>query len=97
MAKYGNILTVFNCEDNQKEDIKTILSEKGVDYESKDNVFYIKSNSKTNTKEIIQEITALEVEFIFFHNHISDGSLIKSFGLGSDILGRINKILFEDS
>lgn len=96
MAKYGNILTVFNCDNIQKEGIKTILSEKGADYENKDDVFYIKSNSKTNTREIIQEITAIEVEFIFFHNHISDGSLIKSFGLDSDTVGRINRILFEE-
>ncbi len=95
MAKYGNIMTVFNSDQQTKDDIESILSNKQADYVLIDETFFIETNSKKNTGEIIKEIKNKNIEFIFFHNHISDGSKIKSDGVESDILNHIDKILLK--
>ena len=67
MAKYGNILTVFNADEPKKTVIKTILANNGADFENIQDMFYIESNSRTNTKAIMDSIQATGIQFIFFH------------------------------
>lgn len=95
MAKYGNILMAFHADDLKKEEIKSILSVNGADSENFNEIFFIESNSKKNTDKIIAEIKKANVDFILFHNHISDGSRIESKGIEPSMLKRINKILIE--
>ncbi len=94
MAKYGNILILYG-ENWDEERLLTILQEEGVDFELLGNICFIESLSKVNTSDIIRQIREVAVEFIFFHNHNSDGSSIKAAGIDQKILDNINTILFH--
>ncbi|TDD94127.1 hypothetical protein [Flavobacterium cellulosilyticum] len=95
MAKYGNILTLFNTEANENKKIDTILTKNQTTFLNLNNTYYIETNSKKNTSEVINDINALGIKYIFFHNHISDGSLIKNNGIDEDKISKINTILFK--
>ena len=94
MAQYGNIMTVYNCNDAQVADIKAVLTAKGVVSAIKENTFFIETISKTNTRELIASLSLLNIEFIFFHNNISDGSKVESKGMDPGFITDVNKILF---
>ena len=95
MARYGNIMIVFNADVETMNNVKTILIENGADFENINDLYFIESNSKKNTAIIIAEIKKANIDFILFHNHISDGSRIEAIGIEPDVLKRIRKILFE--
>lgn len=94
MAKYGNIMIVYNCDDIQLEQIKSACTELGVKSEIKENSFFIETNSKVNTRDLINAITNLNIEFLFFHNNNSDGSVLESNGIDPDVLAGARKIMF---
>ena len=95
MAKYGNILTVFDADQTKKDEIILILRNSGAEFENINDTFYIESNSKANTKAITDALMASGARFIFFHNNISDGSLIKAQNIHQSLVEKINHILFE--
>ncbi|HKR06909.1 MAG TPA: hypothetical protein VJY62_19895 [Bacteroidia bacterium] len=95
MAKYGNILTVYNCTPAQVDQVKTACNANGVISAIKENTFFIETTSKTNTTDLIKAITLLNAEFIFFHNNISDGSKVESNKIEPEFIASVNKILFE--
>lgn len=95
MAKYGNILTVFNTNNGDKTQIINILTAKSCDFIQLADTFFIETNSKKNTGDVIRDLNTLGVEYIFFHNHISDGSLIKTGGIDDVTVQNINRILVK--
>jgi hypothetical protein len=95
MAKYGNILTVFNIDDNGKNKIENILTTNSTVFVQLNDTFFVETNSKKNTGDVIRDLNTLGIEFIFFHNHISDGSLIKSSGIDAATVQSIDGILFR--
>jgi hypothetical protein len=95
MAKYGNILAIFDSGPQTIGDVTTILKKYNVLFENIDNQFYIETTSKKNTNNIIDDLNGLDILFLFFHNNISDGSLIRSKGIDDDTIDAIQKILFE--
>jgi len=95
MAHYGNILTIFEATGENLEQVRNVLTDRHTDFESMDNTFFVETNSKTNTREVMDELSSLGIEFIFFHNSISDGSMIRAGGLNEDFVDRVNHILFE--
>jgi hypothetical protein len=94
MAKYGNIMTLYNYNDAQVAQVKTVLDANGVKFAIKENIFFIETTSKPNTGKLVQEITQLNVKFIFFHNNNSDGSRVESEGIEPEFLKNVNEILF---
>jgi hypothetical protein len=94
MAKYGNIMTLYNYNDTQVAQVKNVLDTNGLKSAIKENTFFIETSSKPNTGKIIQEISLLNVEFIFFHNNNSDGSRVESDGIEPEFISRVNQILF---
>ncbi|MCU0440454.1 MAG: hypothetical protein MUC49_21385 [Raineya sp.] len=95
MAKYGNILTIFNSDDNKSTEVEIILANNQTVYLKLHNTYYIETNSKKNTSNVIRELNNLNIDFVFFHNHISDGSQIKSKGIDDSNINTINRILFQ--
>ena len=95
MARYGNILTVYNSSPGSLEKIKTVLDKHNTDFETKENTFFIETTSKVNTADVIKDLSSLGIEFTFFHNHISDGSSIKSAGLDDEFIDHVSRILLE--
>ena len=94
MAKYGNIMTLYNYNDAQVAQVKTVLDSNGVKSAIKENTFFIETISKPNTGKLIKEIAELNVEFIFFHNNNSDGSRIESEQIEPEFITRVKEILF---
>ncbi len=94
MAKYGNILILYG-EDWDEDNLLTILEEEGASFQLLGNVCFIESLSKVNTSDIIRRIRAIANEFVFYHNHISDGSSIRSAGVDKETVDHINSLLFR--
>lgn len=95
MAKYGNILTVFNTDNNAYTEIETVLTNNQTDFIKLNDTYFIETNSKKNTSDVLNDLNGVGIAFIFFHNHISDGSQIKSNGIDESNLKNINRILFK--
>lgn len=95
MARYGNILMVYNSTPDSLDQVISILEKYHIDFATKENTFFIETTSKANTADVIEDLSSLPIEFTFFHNHISDGSSLKSKGLDEEFTDHANKILFE--
>lgn len=93
MAKYGNILTLIDASQSDKNDIEIILVEEKADYLIFNELFFIETNSKLNTKNVLDKIQQLNIKYLFYHNHNSDGSRIRSKNIDSDIEKQIKNIL----
>lgn len=95
MAKYGNILTLVNPDDIITSKVKLSLTNNNNQFEHIDNVFFVETNSMKNTGELIKKLNQDNISYLFFHNHISDGSKIRSVGVDNDSKNKINKILLK--
>jgi len=94
MAHYGNILTIYDADNQQLEEVRKVLRNNNTDHEQVETSFFVETTSLDNTAKVVKDITALGVSFLFFHNRISDGSLIRTNGIEDAIATRINDILF---
>lgn len=95
MANYGNILTFINSDQTNKDKVEIILTNLEVKYVFFNELYFLQSTSKLNTRNIIKELELLPVEFLFYHNHISDGSQIKSKDIDSEIIDKIKDVLIH--
>jgi len=93
MAYYGNILIVYNSTANQIQQIETVLQKYGADHELVENSFFLETSSMTNTEKIVDEISQLPIEFIFFHSHNADGSEAVGKGIDDGTLNHIKSFL----
>jgi hypothetical protein len=94
MAKYGNILTILNSDESRNSQIEIVLANNQTVFAKLKDTYYVETNSKKNTREVIKDLNSLDISFIFFHNHISDGSQIKSKGINDSEISTINRMLF---
>lgn len=95
MARYGNILALFDANQQIKNDVEDVLSDNQTNYMEFNELYFVETNSKKNTGDVIRGLQDLDIVFIFYHNNISDGSLIKSKGIKDDTIDEINTILFK--
>lgn len=95
MAHYGNILIIYDAGNQQLEEVKKILKNNNTDHEQVEASFFVETTSLDNTANVVKDLTALGASFLFFHNRISDGSLIRTSGIEDDTVTRINDILFK--
>ena len=95
MAHYGNILTLVDSDEINKNNVETILLDEQVSYFIFNELFFIETTSKLNTKNVLEKLNQLTIEYLFYHNHISDGSKIKSKNIDSEITKQIKKILLQ--
>jgi hypothetical protein len=95
MAHYGNILSVVNSRLDTKNKVQTILKEEKVTFLIFNKLFFFESTSKLNTRNILKKLNQLNIEYIFYHNHISDGSKIKSKNVNSEIVNQIENIMLQ--
>ena len=95
MAYYGNILTVFNSDDQDIIQIETTLSDNNNDFTKIDNVYFVETNSKKNTRDLISKLNKIDVDFVFYHNNISDGSQIKTSGINHENKMKLKNILLK--
>jgi hypothetical protein len=93
MARYGNILTVFNCTPAKAVQVQNAVTSTGAICTQRENTFYIESYSMANTQVIIDLIRVLNLEFIFFHHHNSDGSQVIPEKIDPVFVNDVKKIL----
>ncbi len=94
MANYGNIVAIFTDDANTKTEVENIFTNNQVRFANCKNLYFVETTSKTNTSTVISQIKGLGIQFLFYHNYISDGSQIRSNGIDSDLIKSINNILF---
>lgn len=95
MAKYGNIMTVVNLDTPTQTTVEQLLSSHQVSFILFNGLYYLETNSKLNTTEVIKALRNEGVSFVFFHNHNSDNSEIKSNNIEPTIVDEIKRILLE--
>jgi len=95
MAHYGNILIIYNADDQHLEEVKKILENNNTDHEQVETSFFVETTSLDNTANVVKDLNILGASFLFFHNRISDGSLIRTNGIEDDTVTRIDDILFK--
>jgi hypothetical protein len=95
MAKYGNILMIFNPQGTQLADVENILTTNKADFELCGSTFFVETNSLEHTRKVEAKLAATAIFYTFFHNRISDGSFLKSSINNPDVLAHIQEILFE--
>lgn len=95
MAHYGNILIVYDSGNPQLQEVKEVLEHNKAVFEQVESSFFIETSSLDNTGNVVKGLNALGISFLFFHNRISDGSLIRTSAMDEDAVERINEILFK--
>jgi hypothetical protein len=95
MAKYGNIMAVFHVDQPTTTSIETMLRDLKTEFVLCEGLYFVETNSKKNTLEVINAMNGLGVQYVFFHNNIADGSLVKSNGIDKAMVGKINKIMLR--
>ena len=95
MAKYGNILTLIDPDNQTISKVKSSITSNNNLFENLDNVFFVETNSIKNTGHLIKKLNQHNINFLFFHCHHSDGSKIKSTGINPDSKNKITKILLK--
>lgn len=94
MAKYGNILALIDANQAQKDAVELLLKLHQTNYRLVNDVYFVETNSKVNTKNLVEDLNLLNLTFIFFHNNISDGSYAKYKGIDANAMAHIHQILF---
>jgi hypothetical protein len=93
MAYYGNILTILNSSAAVLQIVTGILDERKVRYELVESTFFLETSSMTNTTNVNDDLTNAQVDFIFSHIHLSDGSEVWANGVDQLVIDRIEDIL----
>lgn len=95
MAKYGNILTIFDADLNSHSKVEAILKKNKADFKKMTDTYYIETNSKQNTGDVLKDLNGIDIEYVFFHNNISDGSQIKTNKISDTLVNDINRIMLK--
>jgi hypothetical protein len=94
MSYYGNILTLFDSNEDREQTVLTAINKHGLKFQQCENVFFIETLSKQNTKYLIEDLATKDLIFTFYHNSIPTGSYVRSKGIDDAILDHIDNILF---
>ena len=95
MAYYGNILTVLSSTDDILEQIKVVLQNNDVKNQLLGQTFFIETSSKENTRAILNGLDAKGIHYLWFHNHISDGSRVYTGQVNATEFENVRRILLE--
>lgn len=93
MAKYGNILTIYNPRIDTFQNVELILNNNQIDYLWIDSHFFLQSNSKVNTSDVVRALKDLDIEFFFFHNHDATGSFLWHKGKTNGDVEKVKSLL----
>ena len=95
MALYGNILTVYNTTGIQRSDVRNILNNQQTRFEELGDNFFVETTSVKNTENVVSDLRSLNVDFTFFHSHISDGANLGAAGINKTVVDSIKSILLN--
>jgi len=96
MARYGNILSLYNCSDTDAAKVIPVLQNKQVIFQQVAHTFFIESTSKDNTVAVVDGIRTLQLRFTFFHDsNPFKSKLYYSDDMDPQVIAAINKILFD--
>lgn len=95
MAYYGNILTVLSSTDDILEQIKVFLQANNAKNQLLSQTFFIETSSKENTRTILNYLDTKGIHYLWFHNHISDGSRVYTGQVDATEFENVQNILLE--
>ncbi len=91
--EFGNILIVFETDDHLLLQVEAIILDFKMEYERFENSFFILTDSRTTTVQMVNAVKALGVEFGFFLNADPTGSFFRSQGISDGSVAKIKRIL----
>lgn len=97
---YGNILTIFNSNDEQLASIETILNGHTVAYRRVENVFFLlipPVNSVERFAAITSDLKNANAKFVLYYVAISDRSMLRIRGLNAELAGMIKSFLIDNN
>lgn len=92
---YGNILNVLSTDSTQISLVINLLKEKSFKFQQLNTMFFIETQSIKQTEQLNALISGLSIPYLFYHNNISDGSVICSSGVDASAVAAINKIMLQ--
>jgi hypothetical protein len=95
MARYGNILSLYNSSSADVNNVINVLQTNQVIHQQVEQTFFIETTSKDNTKAVVKGLTDLNIPFTFFHDGNPNRSYLFSNNMDPEVIAMINKILFE--
>jgi hypothetical protein len=90
---FGNILIVYETDDHLLLQVEAIILEFDMEHERFENSFFILTDSRTKTVQMVNAVRALGVEFGFFLNAEPTGSFFRSQGINDVSAAKIKRIL----
>lgn len=95
MALYGNILTLFNTDAAELNDVNRLLNNMGLPYKVKDTTYYIGTESKAQMRDLERRLHTFVGSYIFHHIGQSEGSTTKGKGVDLAIIDDIEDIFHD--
>jgi hypothetical protein len=93
MSNYGNVLVFKDLSDDQGIQIELALNASAKLFQRFDDTYFVMTTSKVKTKALADELTTLNIPFIFFHNAIADGSYVRNNQVSPEMLEVVEEIL----
>lgn len=92
---FGNILIVYNASDDLLLQVEALILSSNQKYERFENSFFIRTETKKLTRELVAQIQALGPEYFFYHNVYPQASYFQSVGISDHSVSEIDKILIN--
>lgn len=89
----GNIMTVFGVDAADITAIDNIIDGHNARFKRKDTTYFIETTSVDNRTAIIDDVTALGVVYIFFHDGNGDASDIWTSGISTEFDQDLRSVL----
>jgi hypothetical protein len=94
MPKYGHVLVLYNCTQEQIEIVEVLLVNAfSAQMETVDNSIFFQMDNKKKISAMLDEVRDMGIDFSVFHNQVPTGSYFRSNGIAPDAHGRIEKIM----
>lgn len=93
MNEYGNVLTIYETNEEQLKKVKDLLKPIVDQLIQKENTFFIGSSVEQHTQDIISSLTALDIKFTFIHIYNRDGTFISSKGIDDGTMKIVKQII----
>ncbi len=93
MSKFGNILILYDCTDDQMEQAEVIIMSFNALWRAVGNALFFQTTDKMVTRTILNQVEALGVKFTVFHNQVPTGSYFRTGQIDADTERTIEEIL----
>lgn len=97
MALFGNILTLFNTDAAELNNVNRLLNNMGLSYNVKETTFYVGTETMAQTRDLERRLSTFVNSYIFHHIGKSEGSATKGKGVDLEMLDSIEDIFILEA